>query len=89
MTYPDLEISTSVSSLLLRIQRVEFDVTYIITPSYGTFGVAFDYSNRKLTMFLWPNITHINEPDTYICKQQRLRKGPAVYVVLPMSLLPN
>ena len=28
MTNPDLEISTSVSSLLLRIQRVELGVTF-------------------------------------------------------------
>ena len=28
MTNPELEISTSVSSLLLRIQRVELDVTF-------------------------------------------------------------
>ena len=33
MTNPELEISTSVSSLLLRIQRVEL----IVTPFYGTF----------------------------------------------------
>ena len=42
--YPELEISTSVLSLLLRIQKVELDVTFIINSIlWNIFVVPFDY----------------------------------------------
>ena len=67
MTNFELEISTSVSSLLLRIQRVELDFIFIINSIlWYIFALPFDYKNHKLTMFLWPHISHINEPDIYI-----------------------
>ena len=30
------------------------------------FALPFDYKKHKLTMFLWPQISHINEHDIYI-----------------------
>ena len=33
---------------------------------WNIFALPFDYKNHKLTMFLWPQISHINEPDIYI-----------------------
>ena len=67
MTNPELEISTSVSSILLRIQRVELDVTFHNKLQlWNIFALPCDYKNHKLTMFLWPHNSHINEPDIYI-----------------------
>ena len=67
MTNPELEISTSVSSLLLRIQRVELDVTFHNKLHFMEhLALTFDYKNHKLTIFLWSHISHINEPDIYI-----------------------
>ena len=44
MTNPELEITTSVSSLLLRIQRVELDVIFIINSIlWNIFALPFDY----------------------------------------------
>ena len=43
-------------------------------------------------MFLWPHISHINEPDIYklshIYANSKGQDKPAVYEVSPMSLLP-
>ena len=44
MTNPEFEISTSVSSLLLRIQRVELDVTFHNKLHlWNIFALPFDY----------------------------------------------
>ena len=44
MTNPELEISNSVSSLLLRIQRVELDVTFHNKLQlWIIFALSFDY----------------------------------------------
>ena len=44
MTNPELEISTSISSLLLRIQRFELDVTFHNKLHFmELFALPFDY----------------------------------------------
>ena len=44
MTNPELEISNSVSSLLLRIPRVELDITFQnILQLWNIFALSFDY----------------------------------------------
>ena len=44
MTNPELEISTSVSSFLLRIQRIELDVTvHDKLQLWNIFAFSFDY----------------------------------------------
>ena len=62
-----LDISTSVSSLLLIIQRVEIDVTF-----YNKLHFMVQF---LLTMFLWPTILYINEPDIYILPIYANSKG--------------
>ena len=67
MTNPELEISTSVSSLLLRIQRVELDVTFHDKLHFMEhFCVAILLLEPQANYVLWPHISHINEPDIYI-----------------------
>ena len=90
MTNPELEISTSVSSLLLRIQRVELDVTFHNKLQlWNIFALSFDYWNHKLTMFLWAS--HLSQIFYILSNMYANSKGydkSAVYVVSPMSLLP-
>ena len=87
MTNPELEISTSVSSLLLSIQRVELKWTpimehfciamWLLEPQAKYVFVASHLSQIFIYLYIIK----------YICEQQRLRQ--ALYVVSPMCLLPN
>ena len=75
-TNPELEISTSVSSLLLRIQRVELDVTFHNKLQlWNIFALSFDYLNHKLTMFLKIVASHFSQIFIYYHIYMRTAKA--------------